>query len=49
MLKLRNIVLSSMFQSFHELSISDLVNIVGKRNAVRRLECYDYKFIKKSK
>jgi hypothetical protein len=38
MLKFRNTVLSSMLQSVHELRISDLVNIVENRKAVRRLE-----------
>jgi hypothetical protein len=38
MLNIRNIVMSSMLQSVHELSISDLVNIVENRDAVGGLE-----------
>jgi len=49
MLNFTNIILSSMFQSVHELNISDLVHIVENRKAVRRLDCYDNKCIKKFK
>ena len=37
MLNFRNIVMFSMLQSVHEMSISALVNIAENRNAVRRL------------
>jgi hypothetical protein len=46
MLNIRNTVMPLMPQSVNEWSTSELVNIVGNRNAVGRLELYDNKCIK---
>jgi hypothetical protein len=48
-LNIRNTDMSSMLQRIDELNTSDLFNIVENRNALRMLQWYDNKFIKKSK